>query len=288
MSNKIIAFNVNALGPQHKQKTLIHYINHYNPAIALITETKLKPYIRVAIPNYKVFRCDRLEDGGGGTMIIIKKSIEAKQLAVKSDHFETCTIQCVANGRPITIVAAYVPVDSKAKYSHYNDFFSQFNSSIIVGGDLNARHTQLNDVKCNNNGINIYPLHTSGDFRVIHAKFPTCHRSVTGSFIDHFIVSADLTDVVSHQAENIVKLSDHTGIAIDTFVDFGNKQSQPIITRKLFDKANFDEINQDISTKLDELFIPSTSNLRHIDIDSIVSTLHEVFQSVIDKHPYSI
>lgn len=181
-------------------------------------------------------------------------------------------------------MAAYVPVDCKAKYPHYNDFFSQFNSSIIVGGDLNARHTQLGDVKCNNNGVNIFPLHASGDFHIIHATSPTCHRSVPGSFIDHFMVSADLADVVSCNAENIVKLSDHTGIAISTFIDFDNNQLQPVCTRKLFDQADFDGINQEISEKLDELFIPTTSNLNCNDIESIATKLHEIFQSVIDKH----
>ncbi len=284
MSDKIIAFNINALAPQHKQQTLIHYINHYKPIIAIITETKLKPHIKVSIPNYKVFRCDRLENGGGGTMIIIRKSIKARQLSVQSNLFETCTIQCVANGLPIIVIAAYIPVDCRAKYSHFNDFFSQFNSSVIIGGDLNARHTNLGDVKCNSNGINIYPLHASGDFQVIHAEFPTCHRSIPGSFIDHFIVSADLTEVVSCKAENIVKLSDHTGIAIETLIDFEEIQAQPMFTRKLYNQANYDEINQEISIELDKLLIPTTTNLRCDDIESIVSSLHEIFQSVIDKH----
>lgn len=194
-------------------------------------------------------------------MIIIKKCVEAKQLFVKSNHFETCIIQCKANGLPITLVATYFPVDCKAKYPHYNDFFSQFNSSIIVGGDFNARHTQLGDVTCNNNGVNIYPLHASGDFQIIHATSPTCHRSFSGSFIDHFMVSADLAEVVSHHADNIVKLSDHTGIAINTFIDFDNHQFQPVCTKKFFDRANFDDINQEIGEKLDELLIPTNSNL---------------------------
>lgn len=133
----------------------------------------------------------------------------------------------------------------------FHDFFSQFNSSIIIGGDLNARHTQLGDVKCNRNGNNIYPLQFSGDFKIIHATHPTCHRSNPGSFIDHFVVSSDLEDIVSDRATNIVKLSDHTGIAIEMCLDFDTSQESTISHRKMYDLANVDAINEEIASELD-------------------------------------
>lgn len=284
MSSQVIAFNINALGPPHKQSMLAHYINHYKPAIALITETKLKPHVRVSIPDYKVFRCDRLNNAGGETMIIVKKNIEAKQLDVGSDLFETCTVQCVADGRPIIVIAAYVPIDSKAKYQHFDQFFNQFNHSVLVGGDLNARHTQLGDIKCNSNGTNIYPLHSSGDFQIIPAEYPTCHRSSPGSFIDHFIISSDLIEVVSNRAKNIVKLSDHTGIAIDTLINFDDSGSRSTTTKRLFNRANFDAINEEIGTKLDELCIPTDSSMQYNDIDAVINVVHQIFQCAIANH----
>lgn len=252
MSGGIIAFNINALNPRHKQQTLVQYINFYKPTVVLLSETKLKPHTRFSIPNYKIFRCDRLENGGGGTMVIIRNNIRAKQLSIQSNLFETCTVQCQINNQPVIIMAAYIPTDCKAKYSDFHNFFSQFNYSIIIGGDLNSRHTQLGDSTCNRNGNNIFPLHSSGDFKIIHAEHPTCHRSTTGSFIDHFIVSSDLVDVVSDRATNIVKLSDHTGIAIETFFEFSSSHAATLPTKKMYDQADFDAINQEIASRLDE------------------------------------
>lgn len=126
-------------------------------------------------------------------------------------------------------------------------------------------------------------MHSSGEFRIIHAKFPTCHRSTTGSFIDHFMITSDLDEVVSNRAENIVKSSDHTGIAIETTINFV-QQDNANVNRKLFDRANFDAINEDVSRRLDTLLIPTTSNLQQDDIESIVTALHEIFRAVIDEH----
>ncbi|KAG4065638.1 hypothetical protein HA402_012628 [Bradysia odoriphaga] len=86
----------------------------------------------------------------------------------------------------------------------------------------------------------------SGDFQVIHAKFPTCHRAANGSFIDHFVVSSDIAEVVSSCAENIVKLSDHTGIAIQTSITFDDNRTPTNLSRKLYDFADFDAMNDEM------------------------------------------
>lgn len=52
----------------------------------------------------------------------------------------------------------------------------------------------------------------------------------------------------------------------------------------MFDQADFYAINHEIASKLDELLIPTTSNIQRFDIESIVSSLHNIFQSVIDKY----
>lgn len=53
---------------------------------------------------------------------------------------------------------------------------------------------------------------------------------------------------------------------------------------RLFDRADFDEINLKISRKLDELFIPTNANLQRVNIEEIVTELHLTFQSVIEGH----
>lgn len=217
-------------------------------------------------------------------MVLVKANIDAKKIDVQTTDFETCSIQCRAKGNPITIIAAYVPNGSKVKYRQLQKFFSQFKTSIIVGGDLNARHTGLNDSKCNSNGVNVYKLHNDGQLKVITAQHPTCHRSENGSFIDHFMISPDLADIVSHRAENIVRLSDHTGISIYADIELDYGQSKSIFSRKMYDKADLEAINLEINDKLDKILLPATANVPCAELELIVSTLHETFQAVIEKY----
>lgn len=99
--------------------------------------------------------------------------------------------------------------------------------------------------------------------QVIYAKYPACHRATSDSFIDRFIVSSEIADIGSDRAKNIVKLSDDTGISIETSIKFGDGLASSNNATKLFDQADFGSINEELGRKLDELCIPNTTNMQH-------------------------
>src|SRR5687768_11676286 len=73
---KIIAWNINSLRSKSKQEEVKCLLSKHKPHLLLLSETKLQHCNSVQIPHYKVYRNDRLSDGGGGTAIIIEESIK--------------------------------------------------------------------------------------------------------------------------------------------------------------------------------------------------------------------
>lgn len=78
---KCFELNVNSLVSKSKQHDeLISFINQHNPDVMLLVETKLKNNKKSSIPNFNIFRNDRVSDAGGGTAILIRNNFDATHL----------------------------------------------------------------------------------------------------------------------------------------------------------------------------------------------------------------
>lgn len=283
--SRLIHFNVNSIVSPAKKVQLIEYINRYNPEIVFLTETKLKPGHFFAVKNYNLFRADRLQTNGGGTAILVKNSINAKQVKSHSRFFESCAIKLKVSKQSVVCIAIYVPPTSNLKYFNFKNFFENFNESIICAGDFNARHTEFGDYICDERGNQLFELHQSSEFKVISAEAPTCYRSQRGSFIDHFVLSNDLTERFEKKLSNLVQFSprDHTGISIHSDLAFAIEANNPILTRRLYNKANTSAINKYIECEFEKLVIPTNTNLIGSELDAIATELKRIFQFSVDK-----
>lgn len=211
--SRLIHFNVNSIVAPAKKVQLIEYINRYDPEIVFLTETKLKPSHFFAVKNYNLFRADRLQTNGGGTAILVRNSINAKQIKSHSRFFESCAIKLKISNQYAVCIAIYVPPTSNV-FANFKNFFESFNESMICAGDFNARHADFGDCICDDRGNQLRELHQNSEFKVISAEAPTLYRSLKGSFIDHFVLSNDLIDHFEKKLSNLVQFSprDHTGI----------------------------------------------------------------------------
>lgn len=80
---KIISINVNSIIKNQRRASLMNLINKQNPDIILLSETKLNKNHVITFTNYNVIRNDREEKNiGGGTAIIIKKSIKYEKIII--------------------------------------------------------------------------------------------------------------------------------------------------------------------------------------------------------------
>lgn len=73
---KIITWNVNSVRSKAKQEQVRYLLSERKPDLLLLSETTLNDSNFVQFPRYKIYRNDRLSDGGGGTAILIRENIK--------------------------------------------------------------------------------------------------------------------------------------------------------------------------------------------------------------------
>lgn len=142
---KIIQYNCRGITTRAKQTELKYFIDIHNPDIVLLSETFLKAKHTFIVPQYKIYRTDRT-DWGGGTAILIKSNIKHKTInSPQSNSFnDTTGIKVFLNGQTISVFSIYSTnkiLETDIKYLINQD------NKVIIAGDFNARHK---DWYCNN------------------------------------------------------------------------------------------------------------------------------------------
>ena len=129
-------------GLLNKKTELMDLINRQKPDIVLVQETLLKSRHTFTLPNMTTYRIDREGRRGGGTAILIKRTIKhhETQLELDNQQIETTAIRIHTNTGYIKIVSAYIPPNADTTTKDFNDLLETQEPTIIMG-DLNAKHT---------------------------------------------------------------------------------------------------------------------------------------------------
>jgi hypothetical protein len=90
-----------------------------NPDVVIGSETWLRPDIldnEFMPPEYKVYRRDR-QDGYGGTLIAIKKTIVSEEIEIHDSNLELCCAKVhTIRNHPLIICSAYRPPNRDVCY----------------------------------------------------------------------------------------------------------------------------------------------------------------------------
>ncbi|GBO37692.1 putative RNA-directed DNA polymerase from transposon BS, partial [Araneus ventricosus] len=138
----------NANGVRNRSADIRNFLEEHSPDIFLIQETKLRPEINFSIPNYDVYRTDRPQRNnaptqGGGTGILIKKSLPHHHIPTPQLHFvEATSISLnLTNKEPFTVTSIYIPPDTDPTlYTLDLETLIQLGPNPIICGDFNAQH----------------------------------------------------------------------------------------------------------------------------------------------------
>lgn len=174
---KIIAWNVNSIRSKIKQLDVKHLLQKYKPHLLLLSETKLLDRSIVQFPNYKIYRNDRLTDGGGGTAILIDENV--RHTVLNTPLLKSCEATCLnislGGAKTFTIISFYCP---KVLIKDDLQKLTALNSSVFVGGDFNAKHRYWHNSENNTNGNNLFKfLVTESPAELIYPDGYTCYRS---------------------------------------------------------------------------------------------------------------
>lgn len=181
-SLKLGFFNIN--GIQGQRDELATFLRDHQLDVLLIQETFLKPHLRdPRIANYQLVRNDRSRCHKGGTLIYYKNSLHCIPLIPPTleSLLEVSVCRLAMTGhQPITIVSAYFPPANTAEdHSLFvKDLTTIFglSDSVILAGDLNAKHPAWNSTITSPRGRVVFNLSSTLNFDPIapyeHTHYP--------------------------------------------------------------------------------------------------------------------
>lgn len=174
---KIIAWNVNSIRSKVKQEEVRYLLSEQKPHLLLLSETKLNGSNFVQFPQYKIYRNDRLSDGGGGTAILIREHIkhEVVNTPLLKASEATCVKLSLSNSKSMIVNSFYCPKnllrDDLSK-------LMSLHSTVFMGGDFNAKHCYWHNSDNNGNGNVLYRfLVDDNEAELVHPNAYTCYRS---------------------------------------------------------------------------------------------------------------
>ena len=120
---------------------LIENIGNIRPDLVLLCETWLNPnnLAKVDIPNYRLFGNVRSNKLGGGTGILVHKTLRSrirKDLEIDTNTFEHTVIEIKTETTNLLVVSGYRPPNSNTK-----EFLSEYKQAVKVWQKL--KHHEL-------------------------------------------------------------------------------------------------------------------------------------------------
>ncbi|GFS80726.1 RNA-directed DNA polymerase from mobile element jockey [Trichonephila clavipes] len=180
-----------------------------------LQETHLQPCHHLAFPNYNIYRTDRT-CRGGGTAILIKRSIPHPEIVINNQSFETAIKIERTNLQPITVISAYRSPRKPILVHNLHQLFRN-QDYVLVAGDLNAKHASWSPIAQQNVAGHTIRFCDSTGFSLNAPLEPThFHKNLRNTVIDLAICKGmTITDVTS-----IPELSsDHNPVLFEVCLD---------------------------------------------------------------------
>ncbi|GFR00889.1 hypothetical protein TNCT_183451 [Trichonephila clavata] len=148
-------------------------------------ETHIQPCHHLSFPNYNIYRTDRTFRGGG-TAIMIKRTIPHHEIKINNPSFETSAIKIERpNNKTITVISAYRPPRKRLLPQDLPQLFRN-QDYVLVAGDLNTKHASWSPYAQQNVAVHtIRRFCDSTGFSLSAPLEPThFHKSLRNTVID--------------------------------------------------------------------------------------------------------
>lgn len=261
----------NAAGLRIKKHEVMAFLQKENIDIMLIGETWLKANISFKIPNYAIYRTDRILQPQGGTAILIKKHIPHVFLQTRQCQIENTIIEVNTKKGPLKIIAGYCSPNRDITQQDLETLFTP-NDRIILLADLNAKNKNWGCNTTNPSGRNLLNFFQSKNIELLIPTTPT-HYHPTGrpEILDIGIAQNIGEDLGLSVLQDLS--SDHNPISIE--ISTANNPSEETIKRIVqwpkftnWLKNNTTRINllyteEDINKEIDNLTGEISTALQH-------------------------
>lgn len=271
---KIHLINTRSLVKDARKIELTNLISNHNPDLVLVNETSLKPRYKFGINKYNLIRNDRLNERGGGTMIIFRESFDHSHLHLQHQmqtfEYTAIVLNCINNTKIIiiTIYKSRHAIDTK-ELNILLEEAKKISQMIIMAGDYNAHHTEWHCKSTNSEGKKLLEWAQSNQL-VIHSSVdPTRQDTRSASVIDLFIATPQVQRTGNHPLKTIPFDSDHNvvefSMSLHSIVSFmHNKQYYD------WQSADFNSINNDVKEFVTRNELPKNRNMTIQEIDDCI------------------
>lgn len=189
--------NWNANGIVNKMNELEEFLYRHRIDVCFVTEARLSNKSKqIKFTNYNCYRKDRTgSNTGGGVIILVNKKYNSTEKIIDDNNtngivnIETIAITLF----DITFVAAYMPPQKTLITEDIKKIMSLSNS-VIIGGDINAKHQSWGNNRLNKSGKKLLNFiindKTNSNYcQVHHPDEPTYYstNSRNASTLDIFI-----------------------------------------------------------------------------------------------------
>ncbi|GFX28790.1 hypothetical protein TNCV_4250291 [Trichonephila clavipes] len=132
----------NADGIRTRIPEFEEYIQRYDPDIIALQENFHHPCHSFNIPNYTIYRNDRLTHSGGGIAILIKNSIAHRSINIHTHSIENTTIVIEGTNKKDHLQLHLQTPPNSPHQALIPDLLKIFRnrSHCFIGGDFNAKH----------------------------------------------------------------------------------------------------------------------------------------------------
>ena len=176
-SLKLGYFNANGVNDQRDE--IATFLRDHHLDVFLLQESFLKPHHRNPnVANYRLVRNDRSRCHKGGTLIYYRKALYCTPMdppPLSLLEVSICRLGMTGH-RPITLISAYIPPSNSVDPVLLQNDLSALlglSDSVILAGDLNAKHPAWNSNTTTTRGRIVFNLCATLNFDVVAPMSPT-------------------------------------------------------------------------------------------------------------------
>jgi hypothetical protein len=260
----------NANGVNNKTVELAHFLEETAATACLIQETHLTPARSFRIPNFTVYRTDRLncQKPAGGVALAIRTTIAHTQIILPPlANIEAVGIELATSNGPLRLISTYLSPTKKMLPSDLDQLITQSHIPTIISGDLNAKNTTWNSKAINAKGRILLAHSRTNNYTVAGPVEPTHYaaatRFLTGDVLDitMFINTRHSIHLKTIQALS----SDHNPVQIE----YGDEMEvAPTRVRFNLKKAEWDKFRDFLTINSETTAISTTA-----DVDKAVADI---------------
>ena len=173
---KILHLNCRSVKDKSKQIEIEYLAKTHQIDIMTLNETFLKPIDQFYIPDFHTIRNDRLNKKGGGSAILIRKSIEFKKIILNSENECLGIMVNINPNTNLAIFNIYIAPSSNLDQDLFSKITKNY-TNFLVNGDLNAKNKLWNCNNENKNGKSLSRIIENSNICILNNMIPTYRPS---------------------------------------------------------------------------------------------------------------